>query len=61
MKSFLLGEKLISENKTYTVNISNTLTNSVKMSNIGVKRILDNITAFCGSFCWFLKNLSVVP
>ncbi len=52
MKSFLLAEKLIIENKTYTVNSLHTLPNSLKMSNIGVKKITDKITAFYGSLCW---------
>ncbi len=60
MKSFLLAEKLIIENKTYTLNSLHTLPNSLKMSNIGLKKITDNITPFYGSLCW-LSNFKYAP
>ncbi len=58
MKSFLVAEKLIIENKTYTVNSLHTLPNWLKILSIGVKKITDSITALYGSLCWFGYQIS---
>ncbi len=52
MKAFLVAEKLVIDNKSYTVNTLNTLPDSLCTSEIGIRKVTNNITAFYGSMCW---------
>ncbi len=51
MKAFLVAEKLVIDNKSYTVNTLNTLPDSLCTSEIGTRKVTDKITAFYGSGC----------
>ncbi len=60
MKAFLIAENLVIDNKSYTVNTLNTLPDSLCTSEIGIKKVTNNITAFYGSGCW-LSNFKFTP
>ncbi len=60
MRAFLVAEKLVIDNKSYTVNTLNTLPDSLCTSEIGIRKVTNNITAIYGSGCW-LSNFKFTP
>jgi ribA/ribD-fused uncharacterized protein len=57
MKAFLISDKLIIEDQTYTVDSLNSLVEKFNFSKVGTKQVTDSITAFYGSSS-MLSNFS---
>ncbi len=60
LKAFLVAEKLIIEDKSYTIHTLNTLPTTLDLTKVGIVKVTDDITAFYGSLSC-LSNFKFSP